>query len=115
MISITLNGKNDYTDSTKLNATNSDLKAIAAKGYHPLEGYPAAYGLESGDDPYKFVARIGVSANDIEYESGIVAINIENLYIDGNRIGGDNEIVFPVSDISIISSQEELNAVIAGL
>lgn len=115
MISITMNNKNDYSDSTNLNTTNSDLKAIAEKGYNALEGYPAAYGLETGDAPYKFVARISVSANDFNYENGIVAVNIENLFIDGKHVGGDNELVFPISDITVLNSPEELDNMIANL
>lgn len=115
MISITMNNKNGYYDSTNLNTTNSDLKAIAEKGYNALAGYPAAYGLETGDAPFKFVARVSVSANDFNYENGVVAVNIENLYIDGERVGGDNELVFPISDITVLNSPEERDAMIAGL
>lgn len=115
MISLTLNNKNNYYDSTAMNRTNSDIKAIKEKGYGVLQSVSASNSLETGDDPYKFVARVGISANDFNYENGIVAIDIDNLWVDGKSVGGDNAIVFPISDITVLNSEAELYAMIDSL
>lgn len=114
MLSVTMNGVNDYTDSTRLNRTNSDIKAILAKGYFYF-GNTAEDGIQGGADPKKYVARISVSKNDVNLENGIIAFNFSGYRIGDVDHSLDNAIVIPTSEIKVLDSVEARDAMIEAL